>query len=69
MKLRKMNSRIGAIGIGLAVAASAVLGLATGGYAQVYRPGRAGTAVDPAEAAAYKAFATEGSPEAKIELG
>ncbi len=38
-------------------------------YAQVYRPGRAATAVDPAEAAAYKAFETEGSPEAKIELG
>jgi len=69
VKLRKFNSRIGSIGIALAVAALGVAVAAPSGYAQVLRPGRSVTPIDPAEAAAYKEFDTEGNPEAKIELG
>jgi tetratricopeptide (TPR) repeat protein len=77
VKLRKMKSRTWAIGARLtitivsaaSIAVMCVAAFANVGNAQVYRPGRAAAAVDPAEAAAYKAFETEGSPEAKIELG
>ena len=69
MKPRKLNLRIGSIGISLAVAVAGVAAIATSGHAQVYSPGKAATAVDPAEAAAYKAFEAEGDPDAKIQLG
>lgn len=69
MKPRKINLRIRSIGISLAIAVAGLAAIGTSSYAQVYSPSKAATAVDPAEAAAYKAFEAEGDPEAKIELG
>ena len=69
MKPRKINSRSGRIGMALMLAVAGVAAIATSGYGQVYSPGKAATAVDPAETAAYKAFEAEGDPEAKIQLG